>query len=415
VGFHRVISLKKGITLIELLIALAVTSILVSVVVLALKASLDIYHFVQEDLILQKVLDEVLQETADGDFESYGIRDSLEILSASSDSIVFVPLWIDDTHRAKGLKPQPEKFILNRPFKAGAGLPIGEVEFEINPRPVWKPLPLELLLGEHKNPSKPDDLVISKDPLPAGAKVRFIFHPDATNFPDCTMTIKLDKDEMTRRYKNETEILPRHNIRGVTLKNIRFQYFDNTNTEILPLDTGSISKEHIPGITAVKLSLTAAKDKKTKQGSVFVNIRNTRTSGSGLIIRKGTRLKIPDSHRIRTFSLGNIVGIKEGDFIKLEARSQKGRIWKINIELGIKDNLKIIRKYYIDYPAGQTVYSEAINLTTDLPLNFLTLGGVGRYDYDFDEDIGNIVDLEGDVELTVLQMDAAGAALFIRP
>ena len=93
----------------------------------------------------------------------------------------------------------------------------------------------------------------------------------------------------------------------------------------------------------------------------------------------------------------------------------QGRSWKVNIELGIKDKKEIIRRYRVEYPVGRVMYSETINLTTDLPLNFLTLGGNGRYDYDFDKDTDNVVNLEGDVELSVLRMDAAGAALFIRP
>ena len=64
---------------------------------------------------------------------------------------------------------------------------------------------------------------------------------------------------------------------------------------------------------------------------------------------------------------------------------------------------------------GKTVYSEVVNLTLDLPLNFMNLGATGRYDYDYDEDTDNIVNLEGDVELVVTRMDASGAALFIRP
>ena len=48
-------------------------------------------------------------------------------------------------------------------------------------------------------------------------------------------------------------------------------------------------------------------------------------------------------------------------------------------------------------------------------LNFLTLGADGRYDYDIDKDTENVVDLKGEVTLTVLKMEAKGAAVFIRP
>ena len=45
----------------------------------------------------------------------------------------------------------------------------------------------------------------------------------------------------------------------------------------------------------------------------------------------------------------------------------------------------------------------------------MTLGANGRYDYDFDEDVNNVVDLAGEVEIEVTRMDVSGAALFIKP
>ena len=85
------------------------------------------------------------------------------------------------------------------------------------------------------------------------------------------------------------------------------------------------------------------------------------------------------------------------------------------IELGYDDKTPILKRYSVQYPAGRTVYAETINLTTDLPLNFMNLGGNGRYDYDFEKETNNVANLEGNVELVVTKMDADGAALFIRP
>ena len=126
-------------------------------------------------------------------------------------------------------------------------------------------------------------------------------------------------------------------------------------------------------------------------------------------------MNIPDSHHIRTLSIANVSQIKEGGTIEIEARPQTGDVWKINIELGFKDGKTIIKKYSIEYPAGNTVYSEVINMTTNLPLNFLTLGATGRYDYDADSGTGDVVLLEGDVELVVTKMDADAASLYVRP
>lgn len=407
----------RGLTLIELLIAIVITSILIGTVVFMLKSSLDAYNFAQEEIILQKVLDETQEEISTGGFENYDIKDSLEILSATSNSISFVPLWIDDSHME--IKSEPGiPITLNRPFKPGAALPIAEVSTTFDPRRQtqdWNPFPITFILGTHKDPQKPDDEVMFNEPLPSNAQVRFVFHPDVANFPDCAVNIRWAGDKLIRTYKGKSKTIPKYSVPGVTLKDCNFRYFDNTNTPIPFQSDSSVSKELLAQITAVKITLMAQTKEKAKEISTFINLRNSRTAGIGTIIRQGTRLKIPDSRDIRVFSLANIMGVKEGDIICIEARPKKGTTWRMHIELGIKDNLPLITKYVVDYPPGLTVYSETVNLTADLPLNFLTLGGRGLYDYDFDKDVQNIVDLKGEVELVVSRMDCAGAALFIRP
>jgi len=427
----------SGLTLIELLVALSIATILIGVVVLMLKTSFEAYFFGQQEVLLEKALDDCLDEIAGGGFEEYGIKDSLEVLNVTPTAITFVPLWVDDSHSLSPEHEHPElfdkiPFILNRPFKPGATLPIAELSV-VSRQPSaesqrlktesWRAVPITFVLGPRKDPSKPDDQVFLNAPVEAGSKIRFIFHPDAANFPDCAMTIKGQGNKIMRIYKGKTDTIPKYNLPGVILTDFKLRYFDNTNIEIEP------KTELIPDITAVKVSLTSTLNTKatskplatdhspltTKYGSTFINLRNTRTAGTGLIIRQGTRIKIPDSKHIRVFSLANVAGVKEGGTIELEARPKKGNIWKIIIELGYDDKTPILKKYSVQYPAGRTVYTETINLTTDLPLNFMNLGGNGRYDYDFDKDTNNVVNLEGDVELVVTKMDADGAALFIRP
>jgi len=446
---NNAITLKRNnaMTLIELLITISIATILTGVVVLMLKTSFDAYNFGQQEVLLEKALDDCLDEIAGGGFENYGIKDSLEILNLTPTSITFVPLWVDDSHT---LKPEHENtelvtktpFTLNRPFKAGASLPIAEASTnqrtnEPTNQRIWKAVPIIFLLGPHKEPLKADDQVFLNEALDPGSKIRFIFHPDATNFPDCAMTIsatggsafggKWQGNKIMRIYKGKTDTIPKYNLPGVTLTGFNLQYFDNTNTEV------ETKLEFIPNITAVKVNLKAStgkpandqresraelRDRQTgehKDGSIFINLRNTRTGGVSLIIKQGSRIKIPDSKHIRVFSLANVIGIKEDGTIELEARPKKGTIWKIRIELGFDDKTPILKRYSVEYPPGRVVYTETINLTLDLPLNFMNLGGNGRYDYDFDKDGNNVVSLEGDVELVVTKMDADGAALFIRP
>lgn len=403
---------RRGVTLIELLVAISITAILTGIVVFTLRAGLDAYSFGQEQALLGKALDDCLEEIAGGGFESYGIKDALEVLTATPASISFVPLWIDDSHSIPFSVDLPS-FTLNRPFKAGASLPLAEV---FTAEGKWKAVPITFVAGAHKNPKKPDDRVYLNTPQDPENKIRFVFQPDVKHFPDCVMTIRWAGDRITRKYKGKTEDIPKDVISGVSLSDFGFQYFDNTNTEVSP------QQKLIPNITAIKLNLEASITHKTKrvpglkkQGFVFMNIRNSRVAGVGLIIREGTRFKIPDSRHIRVFSLTQVTGIRPGGRIELEARPKKGVTWKIRIHLGLDDKTPLLKRYAVEYPPGRTVYSEAIDLSTDLPLNFLTLGGNGRYDYDFDKEGNNMVNLEGEVELVVTKMDATGAALFVRP
>ncbi len=406
---------QRGLTLIELLVAMAITAILVGVVVFTLKVGLDTYHFVQDEIFLQKVLDETLQEISDGTFENFGIKDSVEILEAAETRLRFVPLWVDEGHVARVPQgEEPQEFILSRPFKAGASFPMAEVF--IQEKGEWQQQPITFLFGEKDDPLKLDDKITFQTPLRTGTKVRFIYHPQAANFPECVMTFEFLKQKISRTYKNKNNMIPRYEIPNILIEGLKFQYFDNANQEIIPdSGQGTIDPLQFSYITAVKVILRVSLRGRSKEGSVFVNLRNSRTAGSGFIIREGTKTVIPNSSMVRALSLVNVTGAKDGGKIKLEARSSEGQSWALDVLLGRQDGKDVLKSYSIESPTGRVVYSEEVNLTMDLPLNLLTLGGMGRYDYDLDDDVENAVNLQGEVELSVLEMDAAGAALFIRP
>ena len=402
----------RGLTLIELLIAITIASFLIGITALILQTSFEAFSIGEEELRFTKAFDETLDEITNGGIVNYGIKDALEMLDITPSSITFVPLWVDDTHTTTSRHENPETvartpFILNRPFKAGGPLPITEILTEKG----WKVIPAIFVFGDGETEEKSKDLVYLSNPVRAGQKIRFAFQPEAKDSPDTAMTIAWRDGNLTRRYKNKTQIIPKHKVPGITLSGFKLGYFDNTNKTVEPI------KDLIPNITAVKVDLNFDVKDETKQAFAFINLRNTRVSGTGLIIQQGTRLKIPDSGDIRVFTLSNVTGIKKGGFIELEAHGEHGIGWKVKIELDYYNDRPVLKKYSIEYPPGSAVYSRTVNLTLELPLNFMDLDPVGRYDYDFDpaENRNNIVNLEGDVELEVTRMDARGAALFIRP
>jgi prepilin-type N-terminal cleavage/methylation domain-containing protein len=412
---------RRGLTLIELLIAITISAILAGTTVLMLKSSLDAYTFSQDEAFTQKILDETLAQLSSGTYNTWGIQDAVEITEARVDAFSFMPLWVDSSHRIASMATGEQEFVLNRPFKAGAPLPI--FEFKRSGSGEFGTAAIKFFLAENNTQgvSSPDRVILA-EPLPSDASlINIIFHPDSGSFSDTVMKISwsAQKSAFIRQYGGRTDIIPPKVYKEFKLNNAAFQYYDNNNTEILPASSsGAVAQDSLSSITAIKINLyitpSNAERGKTRQASSFVNLRNTRSFGSGILLRAGTRVKIPDSEHIRTLSVGNIIGVQEGDIIQFQAEGEKGGIWQVTLHLGIKDELSVIKQYTIEYPLGTAVYSETMNLTTDLPMNLLNLGN-SRFDYDLDKGIDNTVNLGGNVIFVVTRMDCAGAALFVRP
>lgn len=400
----------KALTLIELLIAISISSLLGVATVLMLKSSLDAFMFSEEQTLIFRILDDTIEEVSGESMRSHGIKDALEIQDAKEDEISFSCLWIDESKRVSSNR---QTYALNRPFKLGSPMPL--VEFKPANEDNFLPSPVTFVPHAETEKKERQDKVILGEKLPAGSQLKIAFQPETKDNPDVLMRLKWDPQRggFVRTYMNKKEFIPKGQFKGYKLTNAKFQYFDNSNNEI----PSPVAPELLSTISAVRLSLDLEeKGREEKhQANTFINLRNSRAFGKGIIVREGLRLKIPDSGHIRTLSLGNITGVDKGDIIQLLAIPASGKSWRVTAYLGIKDDLPVIRSYTIEYPPGLTVYSENINLTLDLPFNLLDIGGNGRYDYDFDKDASNAVNLEGDVILTVEKMTAQGAALFVRP
>ncbi len=376
-----------------------------------LRSGLDAYLYSEEQAIIHKVLDETLEEISGEGFRTYGIKDALGIHEAKADAINFSCLWVDDSHRASG---KQQTLILNRSVKLGSPTPI--FEFKAREKDNFTPWPISFIPHQEPARGKKEDKVILNESLESGSQSKIIFEADSRNQPDVLMKIKWDVQEarFVRTYANRIEVIPKEKFKGLKLNQARFQYYDNSNIE-LPVP---VPEELLSSISAVRVTLELRPDRieeKVRQASAFIALRNSRTSGKGIIIRKGARIKIPDSRHIKTLGIGNVVGVKQGDIIQLRAQPQQGRAWRVKLGLGVKDKAPILEKYSIEYPPGVTVYSETVKLSLDIPFNLLTIGKNGRYAYAFVKETENVVDVKGDVFLVVEEIDPQGAALFVRP
>lgn len=425
---------RNGLTLIELLAAISVALVIAGVIAAVLKTSFDVYAYTQEQILLEKALDETLDNVTGASMEDYGIKDALELLDISAASITFVPIYVDNSYTPK---PEYESkasinrtpFTLGRPVRAGTSMPLAEMMEEslggtIRGAGRWKVIPITFISANPMNPLQPEDTVLFNMPISPAGKVRFIYQPDASAFPDCAMAIRWEDGKITRKYRGKLQAIPRYDVPGAAFSDFNIQYFDNTNTEVKP------TKDNIPNVTAVKVNLTAAfsekqsrglkditklKQRPSKTGYAFVNLRNTRTGGAGLLIQRGTRIRLPESAHVRMFSLTNVTGAISGGVIELEARATKSSGWKAIIELGLDGSIPIMKRYTVEYPIGNPVHSESVNLPPGTPLNFMNIGPAASYGSSHSKANPNMIKMSGDVELIITRMDAKGAMLFIRP
>ena len=397
---------RKAFTMIELLIAIAIATVIVAAVYFSLDTALESWGYSRDNLALQKVLSEVINETVNGTASIYGIRDSLEIISAGVNRIEFVPPWTDDTHTVASAD---FIYTLNRKIKPGTALPIAEIKLpeakEYQLVPVAK---IEL-----------EDSDISQVRLglvaPRGSGLRFTYHPDAKKHPDVIKVIWWDSE--TKQIYME-DIGGMENISknpfGVKIINMTFKYYDNANNLITNYEW--IDQRDINMITGVEVYIEASMEEYIQSLVSFANLRNAPMRSGYLPLSEGTRILIPDSKNIHTLLLTNISGVSNGDELQIEATPAYGKAWRVNAKFNhLSGSNPIIESYTIEYPQQHPVYIEYPRSSTEVGLNLLTLGANGLYDYDDDEDIQDFVMLDGDVMLEVKKMDVEGAGLFIRP
>ncbi len=405
-------------TLIELLVSIAIASILAGVTVFMLYSTMNAYFFGQNDVILQQKMSEVMESLCEGKFESYGVKDSLKLLSAGEHSVAFVPPWVEGPYDITS----DRTYTLELPLEPGSPIPIVEAKKE--GAKDYLPTPITFIYGDHKTEYKPDDKVILQDFLPVGSNIKIIYQPEST-FEKAVMTFKFDPDskKLIKNYKERIDDIPERVSDNFELTKCNFEYYDNTNTKINFNENGQIAPELLPMVTAIMVDISGmiyAKDKKEvlkKDLLNYCSIRNSSNIGTGIILRPETHFFVPNSRKVKALTLYNVMGLKDRGTIVLEFKPESGNIYEATISLAKdKSGQDKFTSFKIEYPPGSVVLSENINRDTELGINFMSLGNDERFDYDYDENKRNIVDLEGKVELRVVEMDGIdGAALFVKP
>lgn len=405
---HQRKSASRGFTLIELIIAIAISTLITAALYFSLKTALESWDFSQDQLLLQQVSSRVMEELVEGLPGTYGLRDALEVVDGAPAQVVTVMPWTDDTHDVyTGITT----YTLNKHIKPGTNLPISEALLPASNE--YKTVPVSLV-----DTGKSEDYTQLKLDMavPSGSRLRFTFYPDYKRDADVLETFRYDseaqgifiddKDGARQVYKNPF---------GIKITDFKLRYFDNTNTELG--SEGSLSTSDIPVITGIEISFKAqSRNGNTRQTVTFVSLRNAPMHSGNLALKEGARFPAPNSKEVRAFALNNLSGIDDKDSLILEAKPESGGPWVLKVRFSKASDLAnpLIESYSIEYPAGNQVFSTNPRISAGFGLNLLSLGYNGLYDYGFNDVPGEIV-LNGKVTLEVRKMDIGGASIFVRP
>jgi len=409
---------KRGFTLIEVILSVAIVAILGGVVAFLTASVIESWQYIQTRLDLQKASSDIMNELIQGGFEATGIRDAAEFVSCGVDGITFVPLWVDDSHTPDPIGNKEQKFTLNKQFKVGSSIPLAQIQESGSTE--WATAAVKFKYGESNRKRDLDDVVQVLDPIPKGAKIKFTFTPDFTFYPETqkSFTYNGEDKHIYSMYKDETKDLLR-TMPGVKVERLRFIYYDNLNQEIPLTSEAYLSGAQIKRVTAVKAYILSTKKGDWREAASYVNVRNV--SGVGVSIITGSTVPLPSSTRIKALSLGNFFGRKKKGIVRLVIKPENYR--ELVIQLKIVDDpssperLKV-DKFQMESPRGRTLVSSFLNQTfmsTEF-INLLTLDRSGFYDYDDDEGVKDFYIAEEEpILLEVERLDFSGASLFIKP
>ena len=305
---------KKGMTIVELLMAMVVAAILVGTVALTLNACFEAYISGEKEITALKFLDEIGNQIIYGDYTVDGVHDAMEILTCGTKFIKYVPLWKDTTHRPPYL--EGEEFVVEKPYKIGSGAPLGEIMQLSDDKQIeyFKNVQIKYEYDEETGELK----VVFLEPIPRWSRVQLVYWPDADKDESAAVTIQWSPEtgRISQFYNKNVREIKARGIVGLKVLNFEFHYFDNANNEIKPDGTGLIPKNQLVSITGVELDLSTQFEDLSRKIPIFVNLRNTRSSGAPIPIRQGTEIRVPGSREVDIFSIANITGVKNDDKIE---------------------------------------------------------------------------------------------------
>ncbi len=378
-------------------------------------AAMETWRFGEEIASFEAVVPPLVNQISEGDYLNPGIVDALVITEASSTNIGFVPLFMDYFDYNPFLN-EKQIFTLSFPYQNGSPLPKGQIRAESsgmfrNVRTLFSP-------GVSEGSSEEEsDRIQFLDEIPKDAAVRVIYRPSHEKDPRMIVHLRYDAavKEFTREYLGEMETLSKNSF-GVSVTEVRFEYFSNTNDQILPESAdGFLSDSEKQQITAAKILVVGKKAATEKTLVQFINMRNLGLAATGIVLEEGMELTIPSSSDIRSLAIVNLTRIQGDSALAFEIESPMGETWLAHLNFGLVDEKPTLIDYTVEYPAGKTVLKQTVFLPVSRGFDMLTFDGTGKYDYDDDGADDIVLFEDSPVTFRVTEMSIGGAALQVRP
>ncbi|MDD4956932.1 MAG: prepilin-type N-terminal cleavage/methylation domain-containing protein [Candidatus Omnitrophica bacterium] len=436
---------RSGFSLTEILIATAVVSIIVGSIFYTFDSCLKAYTESQKELTAFKFLDAIGYTIINGDRKSDGLRGALELKECAREYVEYVPLWEDTSN----LPPYPTDniFPLNRPFMFGSGEPIVEVaEGPVGGEKIYTYYPLDPTDGFDPSTAQYTSGMVEVKPLDqvlSTKAMRILYWPDWHKAAGADAVVKIEFDSANQRilkhYAGETwEIRPtvfNELSEKITVTGCTFEYYDRyydindpATTPLVFDATDKIPVAELHSITAVKITLKTDMEGLIREIPLFVNLRNSRTTGALKIMDTSTfELELPPSADLKVLKVYNVTGPNPvpGN-IEIEVTPDNSlngeQTWKIILELDEQyidgRDRPVILRYRVEYPTGTEQLVRDINQDCRIPFDMLDLFS-GAWDLDIDftgpPPLPTEIKFMCSSRLRVTTKDAHGVGVSVRP
>ncbi|MBI4394922.1 MAG: prepilin-type N-terminal cleavage/methylation domain-containing protein [Candidatus Omnitrophica bacterium] len=399
---------KKGLTLIEVMVAISIAAILTIGIERLLEAALSSWGIALEEVSLSRLSEDTMQRIMEGDYQFSGLRDAVELIDVQENSVTFVPMWTEVFETL----PKDGKFHLKKRIRPGAPPPISEIKFKGSSDFLVYPVTVKGGSGGS------DQYVEFGFPLKAGAVVRFNYHPDTKFHPELAMRYEWDsKSGKISRFYNKTVTDFSLRDESVKITSVEFLYLDGSN-QVVDIGGKKLSKANaLIRISSVRINLELRGKQLTKRAISLVNLRALGKGGQGVILAKDLEIPLPDSKQIRLLQLINFTGVQEDQMIELKVTQfRSSQVWHLKLYLGAEGAIPVLRRLEVFYPRGELVFEGEDPVSLESGFDLLSLGTGGYYDYDDDEGVSDKVKFEGtQVNLSVVRSDPEGVTLIVRP